>query len=291
MNHKLLAMGLAFGMTMSLAACSGGSTSASSSTDVSATGSTAGSTSSSSSAAGSTSASFTTVEEGKLIMATNAQFPPYEMVADGDGVYQGFEGIDVELAVAIADKLGLELVIDDMDFDSALLAVQNNAADLVLAGLSYSEDRDAAMDFTEKYATGVQPLIVKEGSDVTLENLGEKMIGTQRGTTGDKYASETLENGGYGEDHVLGYDSGALAVQALVNGQVDAVIIDQAPAQEYVAANEGLTILPTEWVVEDYCIAVDDGNTALLNAVQGALSELQADGTVDSIIAKYIKAD
>ena len=291
MNHKLLAMGLAFGMTMSLAACSGGSTSASSSTDASATGSTAGSSASSSSAAGSASASFTTVEEGKLIMATNAQFPPYEMVADGDGVYQGFEGIDVELAVAIADKLGLELVIDDMDFDSALLAVQNNAADLVLAGLSYSEDRDAAMDFTEKYATGVQVVIVKEGSDVTLDNLGEKMIGTQRGTTGYKYASDTPENGVYGEDHVLGYDSGARAVQALVDGQVDAVIIDQAPAQEYVAANEGLTILPTEWVVEDYCIAVDDGNTALLDAVQGALSELQADGTVDNIIAKYIKAD
>lgn len=291
-------------LTATLAGC-GNSGSGSSTTDTSSASSTASQSSTaedSSAAEGETSSEasateagdygeFTTIEEGKLIMSTNAQFPPYEMVADGDGVYQGFEGIDVELAVAIADKLGLELVIDDMDFDSALLAVQNNAADLVLAGLSYSEDRDAAMDFTEKYATGVQVVIVKEGSDVTLDNLGEKMIGTQRGTTGFTYASDTPENGGYGEDHVLGYDSGALAVQALVNGQIDAVIIDQAPAQEYVAANEGLTILPTEWVVEDYCIAVDDGNTALLDAVQGALSELQADGTVDSIIAKYIKAD
>ncbi len=233
------------------------------------------------------------VEDGKLIMATNAQFPPYEMVADGDG-YEGtgFEGIDVELAYAIAQKLGLELQIDDMEFDSALLAVQNNAADVVLAGLSYREDRDEVLDFTEKYATGVQVVIVKSGSDVTMDNLGDgKLIGTQRGTTGYQYASDTPENGGYGEDAVTAYDNGATAIQALLNGQVDAVIIDQAPAEEYVAANEGLEILPGNWVEEDYCIAVDEGNTALLDAVQNALSELQVDGTVDAIIAKYIKAD
>lgn len=238
-------------------------------------------------------AAFTTVEEGKLIMATNAQFPPYEMVADGEG-YEGtgFEGIDVEIAWAIAEKLGLELQIDDMEFDSSLLAVQNNAADVVLAGLSYSEDRDEVLDFSDKYATGVQVVIVKSGSDVTMDNLGDgKLIGTQRGTTGYQYASDTPENGGYGEDAVIGYDNGATAIQALINGQVDAVIIDQAPAEEYVAANEGLEILPGNWVEEDYCVAVDEGNTALLDAVQTALSELQADGTVDAIIAKYIKAD
>ncbi len=276
---KLLTLALAMLMVLSLAAC--GST---------------GSTDSKGSSTGADStnegdATFTTVEEGKLIMATNCQFPPYEMVADGEGAYQGYEGIDIELAVAIADKLGLELVIDDMEFDSALLAVQNNAADLTLAGLSYSEDRDKVMDFTTKYATGVQVVIVKEGSDVTMDNLGEKLIGTQRGTTGYQYASAAPEDGGYGEDHVIAYDNGATAVQALISGQVDAVIIDQAPAEEYVAANEGLTTLPGNWVEEDYCIAVDEGNTALLNAVQGALDELQADGTVDAIIAKYIKAD
>ncbi len=241
---------------------------------------------------------FTTVEEGKLIMATNCQFPPYEMVADGEsGPYVGedgvsYEGIDVELALAIADKLGLELVIDDMDFDSALMAVQNNAADVVLAGLSYREDRDEVMDFTGKYATGVQVVIVKEGSDVTMDNLGDgKLIGTQRGTTGYIYASDTPENGGYGEENVMAYDNGALAVQALLGGSIDAVIIDQGPAEAYVAANEGLTILPGNWVEEDYCIAVDEGNTALLDAVQTALDELQTDGTVDTIIAKYINAD
>ena len=119
---------------------------------------------------------FTTIEEGKLIMATNAQFPPYELVSDGEGFNgTGFEGIDVEIASAIADKLGLELQIDDMDFDSALVAVQNDAADVVLAGLSYSEERDKVLDFTDSYATGVQVVIVKEGSDVTMDNLGEKM--------------------------------------------------------------------------------------------------------------------
>lgn len=235
---------------------------------------------------------FTTIEEGKLIMSTNAQFPPYEMVADGEGFNgTGFEGIDVEIASAIADKLGLELQIDDMEFDSALLAVQNNTADVMLAGLSYSEERDEVVDFTDSYATGVQVVIVKDGSDVTMDNLGEKMIGTQRGTTGYIYASDTPENGGYGEDHVLAYDNGATAVQALMNDQIDAVIIDEAPAKEFVAANEGLTILPGNWVEEQYCAAVDEGNTALQNAINTALNELIDDGTVDEIIAKYISAE
>ena len=235
---------------------------------------------------------FTTIEEGKLIMSTNAQFPPYEMVADGEGFNgTGFEGIDVEIASAIAEKLGLELQIDDMEFDSALLAVQNNTADVMLAGLSYREDRDEVVDFTTSYATGVQVVIVKEGSDVTMDNLGEKMIGTQRGTTGYIYASDTPENGGYGEDHVQAYDNGATAVQALVNGQIDAVIIDQAPAEEFVANNDGLTILPGNWVEEEYCAAVDEGNEALLNAIDTALQELIEDGTVQEILDKYISAE
>ena len=235
---------------------------------------------------------FTTIEEGKLIMSTNAQFPPYEMVADGEGFNgTGFEGIDVEIASAIAEKLGLELQIDDMEFDSALLAVQNNTADVMLAGLTYNEERDEVMDFTTSYATGVQVVIVKEDSDVTMDNLGEKMIGTQRGTTGYIYASDTPENGGYGEDHVQAYDSGATAVQALVNGQIDAVIIDQAPAEEFVNANDGLTILPGNWVEEKYCAAVDEGNTALLNAIDTALQELIEDGTVEEIMNKYISVE
>ena len=292
-------------LTATLAGC-GNSGSGSSTTNTSSASSTASQSSTaedSSAAEGETSSEasateagdygeFTTIEEGKLIMATNAQFPPYELVSDGEGFNgTGFEGIDVEIASAIADKLGLELQIDDMEFDSALLAVQNNTADVMLAGLSYSEERDEVVDFTDSYATGVQVVIVKDGSDVTMDNLGEKMIGTQRGTTGYIYASDTPENGGYGEDHVLAYDNGATAVQALMNGQIDAVIIDEAPAKEFVAANEGLTILPGNWVEEQYCAAVDEGNTALQNAINTALNELMDDGTVDEIIAKYISAE
>ena len=234
-----------------------------------------------------TEASFTTIESGKLIMSTNAAFPPYEMVAD-DG---SFEGIDVEVAGAIAQKLGLELVIDDMDFDAALLAVQQGKSDIVMAGVSVTEDRLLVMNFSDSYATGVQVVIVKEGSDVTMDNLGEKMIGCQRGTTGYIYASDSPENGGYGEDHVTAFDNGASAVQALMNGQVDCVIIDSAPAAEFVAANPGLTTLEGNWVEESYAIGMSKDNAALVEAVNGALAELTADGTVQSIIDKYISAE
>ena len=289
MTKKLLALGLSLTMALSLAACGGDSSSAASTSG----SNTDASTSQSDASTGAADLSEALVEPGKLIMSTNAAFPPYEMVADGEGVYQGLEGIDVEIAMAIADKLGLELVIDDMDFDAALMAVQNNSADVMLAGLSYSEERDEVVDFTDSYATGVQVVIVKEGSDVTMDNLGDYMIGTQRGTTGYLYASDTPENGGYGEDHVIAYDNGATAVQELINGTIDAVIIDNQPAQEYVAANAdaGLTILEGAWVEEQYCAAVDEGNTVLLDAINTALNELIDDGTVQSIIDTYITAE
>ena len=232
-------------------------------------------------------ATLTTIEEGKLLMSTNAAFPPYEMTTD-DG---GFEGIDVEIATAIAEKLGLELEILDMDFDAALLAVNEGKSDIVMAGVTVNEDRQLVMDFTDSYATGKQVVIVKEGSDVTMDNLGEKMIGAQRGTTGYIYASDTPENGGYGEDHVTAYDNGATAVQALINGQVDCVIIDSAPAAEYVKSNPGLTTLDGEWVLENYAIGCDKGNTALVEAINEALAELIADGTVQQIVDKYITAE
>lgn len=223
-----------------------------------------------------------TVEAGKLIMSTNAAFPPYEMVAD-DG---SLEGIDVEVAGAIAGKLGLELVVDDMDFDAALLAVQQNKSDIVMAGVTVTEDRQLVMNFSDSYATGVQVVIVKEGSDVTLDNLGEKIIGTQRGTTGNIYTTDD-----YGDDHVTAYDNGASAVQALLNGQVDCVVIDSAPAEAFVSANAGLTILDTEYVTENYAIGVNKDNTALLDAINHALAELTADGTIQSIVDKYITAE
>ena len=232
-------------------------------------------------AAETVSGDFTTVEAGKLHMATNAAFPPYEMTAD-DG---SFEGIDVEVATAIAEKLGLELVVDDMDFDAALIAAQNGKSDMVMAGVTVNEERQAVMDFSDSYATGVQVVIVPEGSDITLDNLGDQQIGTQRGTTGYIYCS-----GDYGEDHVISYDNGITAVQALQNGQVDCVVIDSAPAQALVEANPGLTILDTEYVTENYAIGFPK-NSDLLPAVNEALAELIEDGIVQSIVDKYISAE
>ena len=263
---KLFALLLAVVMVASLAACGG---SAAKETE-----------------APKTDVSFTTIESGKLIMSTNAAFPPYEMVAD-DG---SFEGIDVEVAGAIAQKLGLTLEIDDMDFDAALLAVQNGKSDIVMAGVSVTPDRELVMSFSDSYATGVQVVIVKEDSDVTMDNLGEKMIGCQRGTTGYIYASDSPENGGYGEDHVTAYENGASAVQALLNGQVDCVIIDSAPAAEFVAANPGLALLEGNWVEESYAIGMNKDIAELQAAVNAALAELIADGTVQSIVDKYISA-
>ena len=222
-----------------------------------------------------------TIEKGKLIMSTNAEFPPYEMTTD-DG---SFAGIDIEIAQAIANKLGLELVIDDMGFDAAMQAVQNGQSDICMAGLTVDNDRLKVMDFSVTYATGKQVIIVKEGSDVTLDNLGSKLIGTQKATTSNIYCTDD-----YGEAHVVGYDSSITAVQALLNGQVDCVVVDSAPAQELVKAHAGLVILETEYVTEDYAIAVDKGNTELLNAINEALNALIADGTVQNIINKYIHA-
>ena len=233
-------------------------------------------------AAASEDAELVTVTEGKLTMSTNAAFPPYEMTTDSGDL----EGIDIEVAGAIAKKLGLELQVDDMDFDAALLAAQQGKSDIVMAGVSVTEERQKVMEFSDSYATGVQVIIVKEDSDIaSVENLDGKMIGTQRGTTGNIYCTDD-----YGEDHITTYDNGLTAVQALMNGQVDCVVIDQEPAKAFVAANQGLKILDTEYVSEDYAIGMAKGNTALQSAVNKALAELQEDGTVQSIVDKYIAA-
>ena len=280
---KVFALALTVLMVMSMfAGCGSSNTAKATTAATEAPATTAEATAAETTAAATAAAELKTVESGKLIMSTNAAFPPYEMVAD-DG---SFEGIDVEVAGAIAEKLGLELVVDDMDFDAALLAVQQNKSDIVMAGVTVTEDRQLVMNFSDSYATGVQVVIVKEGSDVTLDNLGEKMIGTQRGTTGYIYTSDD-----YGDDHVTAYDNGASAVQALLNGQVDCVVIDSAPAEAFVAANAGLTILDTEYVTENYAIGVNKDNTALLDTINQVLAELIADGTVQSIVDKYISAE
>lgn len=232
---------------------------------------------------------FTTVEDGKLHMATNAAFPPYEMVAD-DGT---FEGIDVDIAGKIAEKLGLELVVDDMDFGSIITSVQTGKEDIAMAGLTVTDERKQNVDFTDSYATGVQVVIVPIDSDIeTIDDLEGKQIGCQESTTGYIYCSDTPENGGYGEENVTAFPNGANAVQALLGGKVDAVVIDSQPAQEFVAQNAGkLKILSTEFVSEDYAIGVSKDNTALRDAVNNALKELIDDGTVQAILDQYIKAE
>ena len=227
-------------------------------------------------------AGFTTVADGVLTMGTNAYFPPYEY-------YEGSEivGIDAEIAAAIAEKLGLTLKIEDMEFDSIITAVTTGKVDMGLAGMTVTEERKENVNFSDSYATGVQVVIVKEDSDIaSVDDLSDKMIGVQLGTTGDIYCSDD-----FGTDHVDQYNKGNDAVMALVSGKVDAVVIDNEPAKSYVAANEGLKILDTEYVTEEYAAAINKENTALLDAINGALAELKADGTLDAIVAKYINAD
>ena len=284
---KALSLMTAAALLLSLAAC--GSTASSAASSEAASSETASSDAASSEAASSEAASETetaelsTVEPGKLIMSTNAAFPPYEMTTDSGE----FEGIDIETAQAIADKLGLELQIDDMDFDAALLAVQQGKADMVMAGVTVTDERQNVMDFTDSYATGIQSIIVKEDSDIaSVDDLAGKKIGTQRGTTGYLYCSDD-----FGDENVVAYDNGLTAVQMLNNGQVDCVVIDNAPAKEFIAANPGLKLLDTAYVEESYAIGVGKGNTELKDAINTALEELKADGTLQAIVDKYITAE
>ena len=273
-RRSFLAAAAVSAAALALTACGGASSSVASSV--------ASSAAASSSAASSATGSLTTVVAGKLTMATNATFPPYEMTTDSGE----FEGIDIDTAKAIADKLGLELQIDDMDFDAALLSVQQGKADIAMAGVTVTDERKAVMDFSDSYATGIQSIIVPNDSDIASpDDLAGKKIGTQRGTTGYIYCSDD-----FGDDAVVAYDNGLTAVQALNNGQVDAVVIDNAPAKEYVAANPGLKVLDTSYAEEDYAIGMAKGSS-LEAAVNAALEELKADGTLQAIVDKYITAE
>ena len=225
-----------------------------------------------------------TVTPGVLTMATNAYFPPYEY-------YEGSEivGIDAEIAAAVADKLGLELVIEDVEFDSIIAGVQSGKYDIGCAGMTVTEERLQSVNFTSTYSTGIQSIIVAEGSDITdLDSLIASgcMVGVQSGTTGDLYMTDEI-----GEERIDRYNKGNDAVLALQNGVVGAVVIDNQPAQSFVAANEGLVILDTPYTVEDYAMAVNKDNEALLEAINNALAELEADGTLDSIIETYIPSE
>ncbi len=225
---------------------------------------------------------FDTVTKGVLTMATNAYFPPYEYYEGSDIV-----GIDAEIAKAVADKLGLELKIEDMEFDSIITAVSTGKADMGLAGMTVTEERKQNVNFSDTYATGVQVVVVPEDSAIqTVDDLAGKKIGVQLATTGDIYCTDD-----FGSENVEEYNKGNDAIMALISGKIDAVVIDNEPAKSFVAANEGLKILDTEYVTEEYAAALNKENTALLEAINGALKELKADGTLDSIINKYIPAE
>ena len=269
-------------------ATSAASTASETSTASEATSSAASETSTASEAASSAAAEtaasgdYKLATAGTLTMGTNATFPPYEYY-DGDTVV----GIDAEICQAIADKLGLKLEIQDMDFSSLVAAVQSGKIDISAAGMTVTEDRLKNVDFTDSYSTGVQVVIVPEDSDIqSVDDMEGKLIGVQDATTGHIYCSDD-----FGDENVIPYNSGAMAVQALKDGKVDCVVIDQQPAKSFVEANEGLKILDTEYVTEDYAIAVAKDNTALKDAINAALKELKDDGTVQSILDKYIKAE
>lgn len=236
--------------------------------------------------AGCGSSSDLTVKKGKLTMATNAFFPPYEFQQNGKIV-----GIDAEIADAVAKKLGLELEIADVEFASIIAGVQSNKYDIGMAGMTVTDERKTAVNFTDTYAKGVQSVIVKEDSPITdIDSLlgGDYKVGVQEGTTGDLYMADTPENGGVGEDRVVRFSKGNDAVVALSSGKIDAVVIDNEPAKSFVEANEGLKVLETPFIEENYAICVNKNNTELLNKINAALKELTDDGTIPGIIEKYI---
>ena len=273
---KLIALLLAALMVLALAACASNA-----STDTTAPADSAAETE-----APAEEAADSTAASGKLTMATEATFPPYEYY-DGDAIV----GIDVEVAQAIAAKLGMELEVTDIAFDSIIPGIQTGKYDMGMAGMTVTDERKEQVNFSDSYATGVQVVIVKDDSAITsVDDLfadgADTVVGTQAGTTGFIYATSDIEDAGLGT--VKSFGKTTDAVEALKNGQVDCVILDNEPAKALVAANEGLHILDTEYAVEDYAIAIAKENTDLLDKINTALAELKDDGTLQSIVDKYI---
>lgn len=277
MKKKVLALAAAACMVVSLAGCSKPAqetTAAADAAETTAAG--AAETTKAADAAESKAAG------GKLVMATNAEFPPYEFHDGGEIV-----GIDVEIARAIADKLGMELEIEDIAFDSIIPELSSGKADIGAAGMTVNEDRLKNVDFTDTYTTASQVIIVKNDSEIkTPDDLKGKTIGVQLGTTGDIYASDYEADGSTLERYNKGFE----AIQSLTQGKIDAVVIDGEPAKVFVAENEGIKILDEALTVEEYAIAVKKGNTELLDKINTALGELKESGELQKIIDKYISA-
>ena len=237
-------------------------------------------------------------EENTLDMATNAAFPPYEYKEGND-----FAGIDVEIAGLIAEKLGMELKIHDIEFGSIVSGVQTGKYDMGMAGMTVTDERLESVNFSTSYATGIQSVIVREDSPYTSYEdfytgydaegnpngvIADLKIGVQQDTTGDIYSSAKPAEWGFGEECVVRYKTGNDAVQALMSNKVTAVIIDDEPAKSYVAANKGLKILEGSYTEEQYAICVAKENTELLDKINKALKELTDAGEIQKIIDKYI---
>lgn len=290
MKKNVFAMAIAACMAASLAACGGAGTAETTGAQTTAAQTTAAQTTAAE-AGETTSAEETTLAEtkaeaeatgGVLVMATNAEFAPWEYY-EGDKIV----GIDPEIAQAIADKLGMTLEIEDMAFDSIIPAVTSGKADFGAAGMTVDEDRMVFVDFTDTYANASQVIIVKETSEIAgSADLSDKKIGVQLGTTGDLLATDLA-----GDDNVERYNKGFEAVQALLQDKIDAVVIDSAPANVFVEQSQGLKVCDEAMSQEEYAIAVAKGNTELLDKINGALKELKEDGTIDAIMNKYIPAE
>ncbi|MDD3921168.1 MAG: transporter substrate-binding domain-containing protein [Eubacteriales bacterium] len=220
-------------------------------------------------------------KNGKITMLTNAAFAPFEYLGADNAV----AGVDVEIAQAVADELGVTLEVVDMDFDGIVAAVQTGKGDLGVAGMTATEERAKSVDFSINYVDTAQMIIVPEGSAIaTVEDLTGKNIGVQMGTTGDLYASDYVEGA-----TIQRLKTGADAGLALANGQLDAVVIDAMPAQQIVSANAGLKILDTPLTEEQYAIAIAK-DSDLKPVVDKVLEKLLADGTVDALIEKHMAA-
>ena len=284
MSKKILSAVLAAAMTAMLAACGGSSTATTAApAETKAEETKAEETKAEETKAEEApAAELETVQKGKLVMVTNAEFPPYEF-HDQNAIV----GIDVEIAGAIAEQLGLELEIEDIAFDSIIPEIVSGKADIGAAGMTVTEDRKQNVDFSDTYAHATQVIIVKEDSEIKgVADLEGKIMGVQQGTTGDIYVS-----GDYGDAAVERYAKGMEAVQALAQGKVDAVVIDGEPAKQYIKEVEGLKIIDESYTDEDYAIAIKKGNTAMVEAVNAALAELKSEGKLDEIVAKYIQAE
>ena len=286
MKKKVLAITMAALMAASLTACGGGAketTAAATTAEEKAEDTTAAESKDETSAEAAETEAAKEAAGGKLVMATNAEFPPYEY-HDGDAIV----GIDAEIAKAIADELGMELEIEDIAFDSIIPEIVSGKADMGLAGMTVTEDRMQSVDFSDTYAKASQKIIVTEDSEIASpDDVKGVIVGVQLGTTGDIYVSDLEADGTTVERYSKGFE----AVQALSQGKIDAVVIDGEPAKTFVAETEGLKILEESFTDEEYAIAVKKGNTELLEKINGALKTLKDNGTLDEIVAKYIKAE